>query len=110
MRHWLGCGTAGRPAAALAGRRRPLHDAAASHNHSVPDALPSTPADAKAVVQKARQVAAEFEFSNGYPIPVAYLAKKMADDNQVYTQVRPQGGAILEDSGGSGVGVGGQCC
>jgi 20S proteasome alpha/beta subunit len=39
-------------------------------------------------VLKARQMAAEFEFNNGYPIPVAYLAKKMADENQIYTQVR----------------------
>ena len=45
-------------------------------------------ADAIAQVQKARQVAAEFEFDNGYAMPVAYLAKKMADENQIYTQVR----------------------
>ncbi len=31
-------------------------------------------------------MAAEFEFDNGYPIPVAYLAKKIADENQIYTQ------------------------
>lgn len=41
------------------------------------------PADARAVVQHARRTAAEFEFDNGYPIPVAYLAKKLADENQV---------------------------
>lgn len=42
--------------------------------------------DSKSVVMKARQLAAEFEFNNGYPIPAHYLAKKIADDNQVYTQ------------------------
>lgn len=42
--------------------------------------------DSKAAIQHARQVAAEFEFDNGYPIPVHYLAKKIADENQVYTQ------------------------
>jgi len=44
-------------------------------------------ADAFAQVQKARQIAAEFEFDNGYAQPVAYLAKKIADENQIYTQV-----------------------
>ena len=48
-------------------------------------------ADAIAQVQKARQIAAEFEFDNGYAQPVAYLAKKMADENQIYTQVRRTG-------------------
>jgi 20S proteasome subunit alpha 1 len=42
--------------------------------------------DSKALVNKARQMAAEFEFDNGYPIPAHYLAKKIADDNQIYTQ------------------------
>ena len=37
-------------------------------------------------MQKARQIAAEFEFDNGYAQPVAYLAKKIADENQIYTQ------------------------
>ena len=43
-------------------------------------------ADSRAWAQKARQIAAEFEYDNGYGIPVAYLAKKVADDSQVYTQ------------------------
>jgi 20S proteasome alpha/beta subunit len=48
------------------------------------DALMSSfAADAKALVQKARQTAAEFEFDNGYPMPVSYLAKRMADEAQV---------------------------
>jgi 20S proteasome subunit alpha 1 len=38
------------------------------------------------MVQHARRTASEFEFDNGYPIPVAYLAKKLADENQIYTQ------------------------
>lgn len=42
--------------------------------------------DSKALVAKARQMAAEFEFDNGYPIPVHYLARKIADENQIYTQ------------------------
>lgn len=42
--------------------------------------------DSKALVMKARQLAAEFEFNNGYSVPVHYLAKKIADDNQIYTQ------------------------
>lgn len=52
--------------------------------------FPPSAADAIAQVQKARQVAAEFEFDNGYAMPVAYLAKKMADENQIYTQVGPR--------------------
>lgn len=45
------------------------------------------PADARSVVQNARQQAAEFRFNYGYEIPVDYLAKVMADKAQVYTQV-----------------------
>jgi 20S proteasome alpha/beta subunit len=44
-------------------------------------------ADCKATVRKAREFAAEFEYENGYPIPSPYLAKKLADENQIYTQV-----------------------
>eukprot|EP00877_Chromochloris_zofingiensis_P011332 jgi/Chrzof1/6452/Cz18g11130.t1 len=52
------------------------------------------PADARSVVQNARQQAAEFRFNYGYEIPVDYLAKVMADKAQVYTQhafMRPLG-------------------
>jgi len=44
------------------------------------------PADATAQVGRARQEAADFLFKNGYEIPVAYLAKRLATINQVYTQ------------------------
>jgi hypothetical protein len=40
-------------------------------------------------------MAAEFEFNNGYPIPVAFLAKKIADENQIYTQVRARACSAL---------------
>jgi 20S proteasome subunit alpha 1 len=42
--------------------------------------------DAKATVSKTRQAAAAFEFDNGYPIPAHYLARKVADEAQIYTQ------------------------
>ena len=38
-------------------------------------------------MQKARQVAAEFRHNFGYEIPVDYLASRLADQAQVYTQV-----------------------
>lgn len=43
-------------------------------------------ADMKALVQRARYEAAEFKYKNGYSIPVDYMAKKVADNAQVYTQ------------------------
>ena len=45
-------------------------------------------ADARSLVQKARAEAAEFRFKFGYEMPVDYLAKVLADQAQVYTQVR----------------------
>lgn len=45
-------------------------------------------ADARSLVQKARSVAAEFRHTYGYEIPVSYLAARLADQAQVYTQAR----------------------
>lgn len=45
-------------------------------------------ADARSIVQNARQQAAEFRFKFGYEVPVDFLAKVLADKAQVYTQVR----------------------
>jgi 20S proteasome subunit alpha 1 len=42
--------------------------------------------DGRQLVQRARQEATQFAYKNGYPMPVAYLAKKMADMAQLYTQ------------------------
>lgn len=44
------------------------------------------PADCRAVVQQARQHAAEFRFAHGYEMPVDVLARALADRAQVYTQ------------------------
>jgi 20S proteasome subunit alpha 1 len=43
-------------------------------------------ADAKAQVQRARVEASNFKYKNGYDIPVNYLAKRVANVAQVYTQ------------------------
>lgn len=54
--------------------------------------------DARSLVQKSRQKAAEFRFKYGYECPVDYLAKMIADDFQVYTQhayMRPLGVAPI---------------
>jgi len=40
-------------------------------------------------VQKARSVASEFRHTYGYEVPVDYLAARLADQAQVYTQVPP---------------------
>lgn len=51
-------------------------------------------ADARTVVQEAREMAANFQFTFGYEVPVDYLAKSLADKAQVKTQnasMRPLG-------------------
>lgn len=42
--------------------------------------------DSRALVTRARHEAAQFEYENGYPIPVAQLVERMADVSQLYTQ------------------------
>ncbi|KAG7013980.1 Proteasome subunit alpha type-6 [Cucurbita argyrosperma subsp. argyrosperma] len=54
-------------------------------------------ADARSLVQQARNEAAEFRFRYGYEMPVDVLAKWIADKSQVYTQhayMRPLGVAF----------------
>lgn len=54
--------------------------------------------DAKAMVQRTRSDAAEFSFDYAYEIPVEYLARRVADENQVYTQhayMRPLGVSMI---------------
>lgn len=43
-------------------------------------------ADAQAMVQRARQEAAHFVYSNGYEMPIHVLASRVADVAQMYTQ------------------------
>jgi len=43
-------------------------------------------ADCRAMVYRARQIAAEFAHEKGYPIPVHFLAHKVANECQIYTQ------------------------
>ena len=50
------------------------------------------------MVQKARHTAAEFRHELGYEIPVDYLANRMADNFQVYTQhayMRPMAAMLM---------------
>jgi len=51
-------------------------------------------ADARALIYKSREIAAKFKDKNGYEMPVHYLALKVANIGQVYTQhayMRPYG-------------------
>jgi len=55
-------------------------------------------ADAKSQVQRTRYEAAEFKFKYGYDVPVSYIAKRVADVSQVYTQhayTRPLGTEMI---------------
>lgn len=56
------------------------------------------PTDGRAQVQRLRAEASEFRYQNGYEAPVSYLAMRLADINQVYTQhayMRPLGATLL---------------
>eukprot|EP00697_Spironema_sp_BW2_P002818 gnl/Spiro4/13758_TR7345_c0_g1_i1.p1 gnl/Spiro4/13758_TR7345_c0_g1~~gnl/Spiro4/13758_TR7345_c0_g1_i1.p1 ORF type:complete len:249 (-),score=47.15 gnl/Spiro4/13758_TR7345_c0_g1_i1:45-791(-) len=55
-------------------------------------------ADARRAVAKAREIALKFQFDNAIEIPVRYLANRMADFAQFYTQhayMRPLGVEII---------------
>jgi len=42
--------------------------------------------DARGLLYKTRSIAAEFQFDNGYEIPVRHLANEVANYNQLFTQ------------------------
>eukprot|EP00388_Colpodella_angusta_P008823 GDKJ01023874.1.p1 GENE.GDKJ01023874.1~~GDKJ01023874.1.p1 ORF type:complete len:247 (+),score=60.94 GDKJ01023874.1:62-802(+) len=44
------------------------------------------PADCRAMATRARDIANTFSYENGYNMPVHYLAEKVADQCQIYTQ------------------------
>lgn len=55
-------------------------------------------ADGRSLVEECRSEAGEFWYKFGYEIPVSFLAKRMADREQVYTQqagMRAMGAAVL---------------
>jgi len=67
-------------------------------NHRIGVSLTGIVPDGRNQLQRARQEAAEFRNDYGYNIPVDYLARRMADIAQVYTQhayMRPMGLAML---------------
>ena len=54
--------------------------------------------DARRIVQDARQKAADFRYKYGYDAPVDYMAQRMADTAQFYTQyaaMRPLGVMLM---------------
>lgn len=55
-------------------------------------------ADARALIYRAREIAAKFQDKNGYEIPVQYLSLKVANIGQLWTQqafMRPFGVAAI---------------
>ena len=67
-----------------------LDPAAVTHMHAITPYIgcvsTGLAADAKAQVTRTRMEAAQFKYKNGYDVPVSYLAKRVADVGQVYTQ------------------------
>jgi len=60
--------------------------------------LLSVLADGRALIDRLRKTASEYKLENGVQIPVSYLARKGADDNQSFTQQafrRPYGVEII---------------
>lgn len=64
-------------------------------------------ADSRALATRARSEASEFNYKYGYPIPADVLAKRMANNSQIYTQrayMRPMGAvctfAAIDDEKG----------
>lgn len=50
--------------------------------------------DGKAIAQRAREIASEYKYNHGIPIPISHLAKRLSDKAQVRTQtagLRPMG-------------------
>ena len=63
-------------------------------NQSIGVIVTGLPADGRSLVMRARQIAAEFQDKNGYECPIHWLAYKVANLNQLYTQhayMRPYG-------------------
>eukprot|EP01006_Ploeotia_vitrea_P001325 TRINITY_DN104605_c0_g1_i1.p1 TRINITY_DN104605_c0_g1~~TRINITY_DN104605_c0_g1_i1.p1 ORF type:complete len:250 (-),score=33.27 TRINITY_DN104605_c0_g1_i1:87-836(-) len=55
-------------------------------------------ADGKSLLFRARQIASEFHYDNGFDIPPSYLAKRMADIYHINTQyggLRPLGATLI---------------
>lgn len=63
-------------------------------NSSIGCIVTGLPADGRSLIIRARQIAAEFQDKNGYECPVHWLAYKIANLGQLYTQhayMRPYG-------------------
>ena len=75
------------PSLTLSSHQSPVTSSLTHYSHHR-FSLPPIAGDARSLVQKARSEAAEFRFKYGYEMPVHYLARVLADQSQVYTQVR----------------------